>query len=692
MQESSIRSWISRAQPESVLFRALNNGYESRKWCVFSKNDFLKAGKLPLRIPEAVIAEVRDRTDIVQVIDQYVRLKRTGVNYVGLCPFHDEKTPSFTVSSTRKTFYCFGCHEKGDAIDFIRKMEGKSFVEAVQELASRSGVNIPREDVSPNEVMKLKRRRDAKEKALKINEIAAAFYQKMLMSSQGVAARKYLKSRNLDKSAAEQFRLGYAPDSWDALTSHLREKGVPAYYAERLGLVNMKRQAREHEHNRKNEGENSKSSRRASLSTRTHHDFFRGRLMFPIMGASGEVIGFSGRLLDPDADIRKYVNSPETPVFHKAESLYGVHLARQQMRRSGRAILVEGNLDVVRMHSAGYKETVAPLGTSLTDAHINMLMRFSQKVVLLFDGDKAGKEASRRAARTLVKMGQDGWVAILPDGQDPDTCIVNQGNKKIEIILEEAQPGPDFLIQDLATAAGEEIPNKINALEKIVDFLQTIPDKVAQTLYVDRAAAALDLGRDMVLQTMGRRSKKQDSRKPFSRTGAESKTSSNVGLSRQEQREKSAQRASRRNAVELIALLVSHPHLAPAAAEADVISIIEDPETKSAMETLLDMQESSGTIVLSVLLENLDEKLADQVAKKVFSESFDNEIDAHRALREILTGIKLARIQYEWENLGEEMKKAGQKGDEDLLRELALRRHELSTRRNALIGERVWNQ
>ena len=313
-------------------------------------------------------------------------------------------------------------------------------------------------------------------------------------------------------------------------------------------------------------------------------------------------------------------------------------------------------------------------------------------MVLFFDGDRAGREASRKAARTLITTDHEGWVATLPDGEDPDSYLDAQGQEATQKILDEAKPAADFLIKDLVDEAGSEIPDKVKALEKIADMLRGIPNKVAKSLYVDRAADALDMDREMVLDVVrkeGRLRTPQRASNRGSSQGDSKGASRPQNLSSKERRALAIQAKGQRYAVELIALLVSHPHLAPAAGEADAISFIEDGRIKAAMENLLDMQESTGTVELSTLLEALDEKLADRVAKKVFSESFSEEIDAHRALHDILTGIKLSRIQREWDELGEEMKQASQTGDEDLLRQLALKRHELSSRRNELIGERV---
>jgi DNA primase len=620
---------------------------------------------LAVTIPESVIAEVRERSDIVEIVGQYVSLKRSGANYLGLCPFHDEKTPSFVVSPQRHTYYCFGCHEKGDAIEFVRKMEGKGFIDAVEDLASRAGIEIPRVQLSERESRRIQKRKDDRQKALRINELAALFFQKALSSPQGKPARDYLESRGVSEEIARQFRLGYAPPGWESLTSHLARKGVPARLAERIGIVKQSRHA----------GRSSEQqARSARVSSKSHHDFFRNRLMFPVLGPSGEVLGFSGRLLDPEATQRKYVNSPESPVFHKAESLYGIHAARKRMRKIGRAVVVEGNLDVVLLHQAGLDEAVAPLGTALTDSQAHTLRRFCDEVVLLFDGDDAGRRAAKKAASLLLREGRAGRVGVLPEGEDPDSFVRKRGVDELREILDGAQPLADHLINVASRRAGGEIPSRVRALEEVAPVLKSIANPVTRALYVEQAADLLGIEREMVVDAMQK--PRRSDRRPLSKE-------------RKPDGSKRPRDSASRHAISLLALLVAHPHLAPAAGEADAVSYVSDPALRAAMSKALDMQEAGGHVDVSELLADLDGETADDVAEAVLSEEFGGQIDGHRALKEILTALKLAQVNRELNRLATEIRKATTQGDEGRLRELALKRHQLSAKRNDLIGERV---
>jgi DNA primase len=651
------------------------------------------------RIPESVIAEVRERTDIVQVIGQYVSLKRSGANFVGLCPFHEEKTPSFVVSPQRHTYYCFGCHEKGDAIEFIRKIEGKGFIDAVEELASRAGITLPRVALSDQQANQIQRRKDKRTQALKLNDKVTRFFEKALAAPIGQRARAYLRSRGVDEQTARAFRLGYAPPGWQTLTTYLAKKEVPASLAVSLGLIKMSKRASVPS------ADMEKRARSDRLSPEVYHDFFRDRLMFPVCGPSGEVVGFSGRLLDPEAKQRKYVNSPESFLFHKAESLFGIDNARKAMRQKKRAILVEGNLDVIMAHQSGLAETVAPLGTALTDSQAHVLRRFAPQVVLMFDGDEAGGRAARKAALLLLQADQPGHVVELPFGEDPDSLIKHQGADALLKRVEAAKPLADYLIARAAREAGAEIPQRVRALEGLAVVLRSISNPVTRALYVEQAAEVLGIEREMVVETMRRASTKQlrfgsagaqSTRRDAPSGNAPSGNAPSGNVSALSARDRATRKtrpdvsqAADHHAISLLALLVAHPHLAPVAAEQDAVSYIMNENLRSTLNKALDMQAQSGRVEVTDLLDGLDEETADDVAEAVLSEEFDGQIDGHRALKEILTALQLAQINQELERLAAQLRVARRGDDEERIRELALKRHELSAKRNDIIGERV---
>jgi DNA primase len=372
-------------------------------------------------IPQSFIQDLLARVDIVDVVGRYVTLKKAGQNFLGLCPFHGEKTPSFTVSPTKQFFHCFGCGAHGSAIGFLMEHRGLGYVEAIRELAQTAGVQVP--EVSGR----------AAEAQLKISALtellgrASDFYREQLKRSP--EAVEYLKGRGLTGQTAARFALGYAPDSWQPLRAAIEKYDDPRMVE--CGLVIAEEGKR--------------------------YDRFRGRVMFPIRNARGLVIGFGARTLG--AGEPKYLNSPETPVFHKGQELYGLAEARDAIRRSGRAIVVEGYMDVIQLAQAGFEEAVAALGTAVTAAHVSALLRVTDHVIFAFDGDAAGRKAARRALEATLPVIADTKRAsfvLLPEGEDPDSLIRSGGRAAFDNELARAMPLSQFFVRALA---GGRSPN-----------------------------------------------------------------------------------------------------------------------------------------------------------------------------------------------------------------------------------------
>ena len=393
-------------------------------------------------ITRDTIAQVRQRADIVAIVGESVKLVRKGRSHVGLCPFHKEKTPSFSVNAESGHFYCFGCHEKGNVFDYLCKLEGLSFPEAVRSIADRYGIAIEdtKADVGLTSNGSGRSAADSKHDLLAVNRIASAFFESQLRKHPSArVAQEELERRGLvslsptDQVAdvCQAFRVGYAPAGWDALVLHLRANGVSTTAAETLGLV---------------------VPRKGSTG---HYDFFRNRLMFAISDVRGGVVGFSGRALpDPqtgvvDKQSGKYINSPESPVFKKGDTLFGLFQARQAIRQENVAVLVEGNFDVVSLHARGFRNTVAPLGTSFTETQARIMRRYTAKVSLLYDGDAAGREAVRRCRSACGAAGLDACVASLPDGLDPDDFVRERGTGALERLLSQSRSLIEYLIDEV---------------------------------------------------------------------------------------------------------------------------------------------------------------------------------------------------------------------------------------------------
>lgn len=365
------------------------------------------------RIPQSFINDLLDRVDIVEVIDARVKLKKAGKNYQARCPFHNEKTPSFSVSPDKQFYHCFGCQESGTALTFLLEHDRMDFVEAVETLAAMVGVEVPREQTHRDE-----------RKQVSLYDLlkqAGTLYQRQLRG--GEAAIAYLKDRGLTGLVAKDFGIGYAPDAWDTLLTEFRGRSAELLDA---GLVIKNEKGRT-------------------------YDRFRDRIMFPIRDTRGRVIGFGGRVLSSDAG-PKYLNSPETPVFHKGRELYGLYEARRAVRKLSRFVVVEGYMDVVALAQHGVPYAVASLGTATSEEHFKKLFRYAPEVICCFDGDAAGRQAAWKALESALPTLEDGRqlkFMFLPDGEDPDTMVRSQGREAFEQRLEQAVTATEYLFNQL---------------------------------------------------------------------------------------------------------------------------------------------------------------------------------------------------------------------------------------------------
>ena len=420
------------------------------------------------QISESKINEVRERTDIVELVAQYVSLKRSGANYLGLCPFHTEKSPSFSVNSGRQFFHCFGCGVGGDVFSFLMKIEGLVFPDAVRRLAERAGIELEERTLSPEEELRLRQR----ERLYRVNEVAATYFHQLLMDHPaGESARCYMKARGYGRKAAEEYQIGYALDAWDGLKKHLEDLDLAAEDARTLGLIRPKKQG---------PGD---------------YDLFRGRLIFPVYDLSGQVVAFAGRVLDDGKP--KYINSPESPLYHKGRVLFGLYQARQAMRQSGEVLLVEGYFDQLALYRAGFPQVVATCGTALTSAHAQLLKRYVQRVVLLFDQDAAGKQATFKAMAVLQTAGVPAAVIELPSGEDPDSFIQKYGAEDFRDRLANACSVMDLYMDDILNEAGRGIEQKAQAAKQIIERISGLNSELEQDLYLKELArrSGIDLDR-----------------------------------------------------------------------------------------------------------------------------------------------------------------------------------------------------
>jgi DNA primase len=413
------------------------------------------------------IEEVRARADIVEIVGAQVRLKRAGRNFVGLCPFHNEKTPSFSVNAERGFFHCFGCGAGGTVFDFVMKVEGLTFPEALQSLARRYGIVLP-EHTGPGGPPPGER--DA---LVQANQIAAEFFAHVMWkTADGAPAREYLKTRGITQETARAFMLGFAPARPANLAAVVGKRGMLDAVV-KVGLV------------RREPG-------------RDPYDMFRARLMFPIRDAQGRVIGFGGRVIDQASSAPKYINSPESPIYSKARALYGVFEARQAIAHADRAIVVEGNIDVIALWQAGFKETVASLGTSLTVDQLRLLARYTRNIIACFDGDAAGRKASLRALETFLGAGLLGRGVFIPSGFDPDTLVRDRGAQAFTELLDSCELLVDYFLREQAAAAGAAVGGRARAAERVAEILRMVANPFEFDLLARKAADSLGVGEELL--------------------------------------------------------------------------------------------------------------------------------------------------------------------------------------------------
>lgn len=416
------------------------------------------------RFSDDKIEEVRNRADIVEVVGAQVRLKRAGRNFVGLCPFHNEKTPSFSVNAERGFFHCFGCGAGGTVFNFVMRTEGLSFPEAVESLARRYGVTLP---ASGGEAGAGKSERES---ALQANRVAAEFFAHVLWKTpEGAAARGYLARRGVADETAQTFMLGYAPDRQANLAGALQRRGL-FKAAAGLGLVRQ-------------DGGGAR-------------DMFRARLMFPIRDTQGRVIAFGGRVLDQR--LPKYINSPESPLYSKARNVYGVYEARAAISKADRGIVVEGYLDAIAVWQAGFKETVATLGTALTVEQLRLLGRHTRNVLACFDGDGAGRKASLRALEVFLAAGMLGRGVFIPAGFDPDTFVKERGAAAFGELIDSAELLVDYYIAEQAARARGSLEARARAAQEVAGLLRLVQHPFEFDLLARKAADALGVSEELL--------------------------------------------------------------------------------------------------------------------------------------------------------------------------------------------------
>lgn len=615
-------------------------------------------------IPEEKIAEIRSAADIVEIVSDVVMLKKGGKNHLGLCPFHAEKTPSFTVSPDKQIFHCFGCGEGGNVFSFVMKQENVSFPEAVKILARRYGIELPVRQMSAEQ----RHRLDEKERILAVNNEAASFYRHALLESPaGKKAAEYLAQRGLSRQTIDRFQIGYAPAGWDNLFTHLSRKRLSLGLIQKSGLVVPRK---------KGDG---------------CYDRFRDRIVFPIHDAGNRIIGFGGRVMDDG--LPKYLNSPETPVYNKSRSLYGLNLAKPYCRESSVVFIVEGYFDAIALHQHGICHTVATLGTSLTAEHVRLLrgcIGANGRAVLVYDSDEAGINAARRSVEVFDNEFVNAQILVLESGHDPDTYVFKYGAEGFKAAADKALGIFPFLLESAIRRHGMSIDGKVKIVSELQSMLAAAPDAVRRSLYIKSMAERLAIDEIALLEkvrdaavalTAGRRPVTGDASAPYKTDG--------FGETLREAYGNRSGRLER----QIIAMMVQVPRIIALVKELNVMDLLENRKLAEIGRVILKARERSNTRSVAARDQNavgpdqwLDAILKDlnndqerrAVAQMAIRDEDWRAEGCEKLIRHFVETARQRRFQEEIEG---KIKEAERNRDDQLLEKLLIEKQNLAVKR-----------
>ncbi len=587
-----------------------------------------------MRFDNGKIEEIKSRIDIVELVAQYVTLKKAGRNYLGLCPFHQEKTPSFTVNREKQIFYCFGCGEGGNAVTFLMKIANKTFPEAIKELAEKTGVVLP----SWQDAKESRQKNSLRENIAELNLTAAQQYARNLYSPAGKGARDYLEARGIRPETIKHFRLGYAEDSWRSLTDYMEKSGLSLKTAEQAGLVIAGKEGK-------------------------FYDRFRGRLIFPIENVFGDTIAFGGRILDKGEP--KYLNSPESPLYIKGRNLYGLNKTREEIRQKGFALIVEGYFDLISLWNAGIGNVVASLGTALTREQLELLRRYTLEVVALFDPDEAGRKALNRSLELFLSMNMRARALVLPEGLDPDDYVKKFGRERLEELIANAQPLSDYYIENVL-GGGKTFEDKREMVKAAMEFINKISDKKEKDLFIKRIAEKTGVDQGLLIQEIYR-----DASAGIAGAGRE-KPAVNIN----------------NNLVELhlIRLLMEYPQKILQVKSENIFDFFLQPQLKELGHTIIENYMLLGFVDLNIVLSTEEEAPLREKILRLMMEALPTE---DGMLGKIFTD-NIRQIKKKWykdqhRRIKFELIQAQEKGDQELLNRLVQEKEKL------LIEERELN-
>ncbi len=579
-----------------------------------------------MRFDDSKIEEIKSRVDIVELASEYLTLKKAGRNYLGLCPFHQEKTPSFTVNREKQIFYCFGCGEGGNVITLLMKIANKSFPEAIKHLAEKTGVILPVRTMGRED----REKESLHDEIISLNLRAAQHYARLLSTGVGKTARDYLQKRAVSEETVRQFRLGFVPDTWRSLADNLESSGLSLKLAEQAGLVIAGKEG-------------------------GYYDRFRGRLMFPIENIFGEIIAFGGRILGEGEP--KYLNSPESPVYIKGKNLYGLQKAKESIREKGFCLIVEGYFDAISLWNAGVRNVVATLGTALTRDHLELLRRYTQDVVALFDPDAAGRKALDRSLELFLGANMHARALVLPGGLDPDDFIKMHGREKLDELIAVAPAISDYYI-DHVLGEGKTVEEKLDLAKTAIEFAGKSGNVIEKNLFVKRIAERLGIDQALLKREIHH---KEVGQKPAS---VKPKQSVRPGLNPLE--------------LNLIRLVLEYPEKAFQIEEEKILDFFMEPRLKDLGEKIAQTYKLLGYIDINVILSSDEDKPLRETIYKLSIEA--PSTDDNMVERNFSDNIR--RIKEKWYKeqkrlIQLRLRQAEENGDRELTHKLTYEKQDL---------------
>lgn len=589
-------------------------------------------------IPQEKISEIINASDIVEVISEVVLLKKSGRNYFGLCPFHSEKSPSFSVSPEKQIFHCFGCSAGGNVFSFLMRHHGISFPEAVKMAAARYNIVVEMGSVDPER----KRRIALKEELLRLNTAVMKHYKVLLTDSPGAqGARNYLRDRGITPETIDTFSLGYAEDRWDDMVRFFRHLKLGRNLAEQSGLVLERASDRG--------------------GKKGYYDRFRNRIVFPIVDTNMQVAGFGGRVMDDS--MPKYLNSPETPVYSKGQILYGLHLAKQYCRQVDCVYIVEGYFDFLSLFQNGIKNTVASLGTALTVDHVRRLKGFATRAVLVFDSDNAGINAAKRCVSTFAAEGVDVRILVLPKGHDPDSFVNSEGADAFKRAADQAMSVMDFLTDTAMKKHGSSVEGRIAVLEEMKLPLARIEDSAARSLYVRGLAEQLGIDESAVLERVRNVVSTQGGGQPVSLPG-------NGDLSDPDDSGETLE--SYRREEQMLAMIIQHPGVGREALNQGVLDHFYCERFRRIGRIVAEQDGNEGMMAADLMAAMADDQDRQLVASLAM---MDGGLEGDVLEKAVFLMKRIVKVRVKTENtLANQIRRAEQGGDSRLPFELLKKR------------------